>query len=120
MYAVKEVSVSSESLRSGGIVWHPDLVTARRVAATLAPMSLAHRMLIVRPGQDKGRVELVEDVELEPLAVRVCIAHLLALRSRDPQRMHAELAGERWTGATFARDAVPLAMARLGLSFPPA
>lgn len=119
MFAVKETSVSSadmRSLSSGGTVWWSSLERAKEVAAAMAPLSLAHRMFIVQPGQNGSKLTVVEEVHMPPLVERVCMVHLMTLMARDPQRFEAESQGVRWTAPAMAKDKLAVCLQRLGLS----
>lgn len=70
-----------------GGLWWSSLEQARDAARRLAPFSLAHRMFIFTPKQG-----IVDEVELEPLLVRMQRAHLSVLASKDPDRMAKERA----------------------------
>lgn len=75
-------------LMEGGL-WHEHIDSARSSAQIVARTTLAHRLFIVssRPGY---RIEVVEEIELTPLAERMALAHHAALMRHHPCRLAAE------------------------------
>ncbi len=95
LYQVVEKAFSQDGrnfLLQGGL-WHLELDGARRAAAKLAPISLAHRMFIVEcSGKPSAKASVVEEVELASLLERLALMGSRNLARRCPARVTEEAA----------------------------
>lgn len=65
---------------------YPKIDMARQSARQLGPYTLAHRMFIEAP----GAVGMVEEVDLEPLAVRMERVHFGVIERLAPSKLESE------------------------------
>lgn len=84
----KTFSIGRERFHMVGGLWRDRLEAARDDSRRLASVSLAHRMFIVSPA--KGEDHYLEEVELEPLTVRMERIHAGVLSRVNPGRLAQE------------------------------